>query len=55
VYTIFLIILFQVFQHITKLVLKTKKDQQAKVDEAKQPAGMKLDNKQKKKKGGCCK
>jgi len=44
-----------VFQHITKLVLKTKKDQQVKADEAKQPAGMKLDNKQKKKKGGCCK
>lgn len=44
-----------VFQHITKLVLKTKKDQQIKADEAKQPAGMKLDNKQKKKKGGCCK
>lgn len=45
----------EVFTHITKLVLRTKKEQQAKADEAKQPVGMKLDSKQKKKKGGCCK
>lgn len=45
----------EVFKHITQLVLRTKKEQQAKADEAKQPAGLKLDNKQKKKKGGCCK
>lgn len=43
-----------VFNHITKLVLRTKKEQQAKANEAKQNQGVKLDKKTKKKKSGCC-
>jgi len=43
-----------VFKHITELVLRTKKDQQAKANESKQNPGVKLDNKKKKKKSGCC-
>jgi len=43
-----------VFNHITKLVLRTKKEQQAKANEAKQTSGIKIDKKMKKKKSGCC-
>jgi len=45
-----------VFSHVTKMVLKTKKDQQAKADETKPQQGVKLDQKRKKKGGGgkCC-
>ena len=47
--------LIQVFNYITRLVLKSKKAQQQKADEDKGPGGIKLDkSSKKKKKGGCC-
>jgi len=44
----------EVFNHITKLVLRSKKEQQAKDNEANKQDGVKLGGKTKKKKSGCC-
>lgn len=44
----------EVFSHITKLVLRTKKEQQAKANEAKQSQGITLEQKKKKGKNKCC-